>query len=291
MRVKNNLTPYPILSNYSDDYINSKYSVEIKSSLEFDKIIIRVNFMLENDYIKKLIENQKAVYTVHVECPITSYRYAVNSTESIEISIPSDMVKNHIEVCTFIVANETIEDFYCNEFNDDYGNTKFVVRKGNKLAISEMAIISIKKNNDQLKDTEGIIKIRRSESASLDHTIYDLDNDFIIITLPKKLYELYIEHGRQGFKNTMVASLIFPVIIQALLKMKVENSGDNDIENYKWYISLNSVLIDNDISINNLDEIQGDGKNSIFRIAQAILQNPIEKMLEEINQYGGEMDE
>lgn len=291
MKVKNNLTPYPILSDYSDDYIDSSYNVEIKSSLVFNKIIISVKFKLENDYLKKLIEDKKAKYTVHIECPITSYRLAVTSNQDIEISIDPDMVKNQIEVCTFIVATETIEDFYCDKFNSDYGDIRFVVRKGNKLAISEMAIINIKKNKDQMKDTEGIIKIRRSENVSLDHVIYDLDNNFIIITLPKKLYELYIEHGRQGFKNTMVASIIYPVIIQALLKMKAENSSDNDIENYKWYISLNSVLIDNNISINNLDEIQGDGKNSIFRIAQAILQNPIEKMLVEINQYGGVIDE
>ncbi|VYU66005.1 hypothetical protein [Clostridium paraputrificum] len=288
MRVKNNLTPYPILSNYTDDYINSKYSVNINSSVEFDKINIDFCFELENEYIKKLIEDGKAAYAIHVECPVTSYRYSIQSNKDIHISIPSDLVKSQIEVCTFIIAQEKIPNFYCNQFNHDYGNTRFDVRKGSKLAISEMAIINIIKNRDKLKDTEGIIKIRKSESSSLDYVKYDLDNDYIIITLPQKLYELYIEHGRQGFKNTMVATLIFPVIIQALTKMKCENSEDNDIENYKWYISLKSVLRDNNIEVDNIEILQGSGKKSIFKIAQSILQKPIEKMMTEINRYGGE---
>lgn len=76
MRIKNRLSPYPILDDFGDDYIDSSFDVEYEVNTQFREIYGKLSFKLNNDDIQKLILEEKAEFLVHVECPTTCYREA-----------------------------------------------------------------------------------------------------------------------------------------------------------------------------------------------------------------------
>lgn len=121
MRIKNRLSPYPILNNFGDDYINSSFTVEYDVSTQFTEIYGKLVFDLKNDDIKKLINDKKAAYSVHIECPVTCYRKVLLSEEEeIEFKINAASVSKKIEIRTFIVMTNSIKGFESENFHPDY---------------------------------------------------------------------------------------------------------------------------------------------------------------------------
>ena len=59
MRVKNRLSPYPILNDFGDDYIDSSFEVRYEVNTQFTEIYGKLIFELKNDEIKKLIDEKK----------------------------------------------------------------------------------------------------------------------------------------------------------------------------------------------------------------------------------------
>lgn len=55
MKIKNSLTPYPILCDYNDDYRDSKFDAEIHLTNSLDKVKCEVVFRLKNDVLEKMI--------------------------------------------------------------------------------------------------------------------------------------------------------------------------------------------------------------------------------------------
>ncbi len=82
MRIKNRLSPYPILDNFSDDYIDSSFTVEYDVKTQFSEIIGNLIFKLDNEDVEKLIKNNLAVYAVHIECPSNGFRGVLSSAET-----------------------------------------------------------------------------------------------------------------------------------------------------------------------------------------------------------------
>ena len=104
MRVKSRLSPYPILDNYGDDYVNSSFDAEYEMTTQFSEIYAKIRFHLENKEIEELIKNEKAQYLVHVECPSTCFRMKFSSTENeIEFKLSSVNLAKILEIRTFIV--------------------------------------------------------------------------------------------------------------------------------------------------------------------------------------------
>lgn len=73
MEIKSRLYPYPVLSYYSDDYLNSNFDTVINPVR--DGYNIRLDFLTEvnNSGISDLLETNKAKIVYHLECPQTGY--------------------------------------------------------------------------------------------------------------------------------------------------------------------------------------------------------------------------
>ena len=65
MRIKNRLSPYPILDNFGDDYVDSSFNVEYEVNTQFTEIYGKLVFEINNDEIKRLIAEHKAVYSAY----------------------------------------------------------------------------------------------------------------------------------------------------------------------------------------------------------------------------------
>ena len=136
MRVKSRLSPYPILDNYGDDYVNSSFDAEYEMTTQFSEIYAKIRFHLENKEIEELIKNEKAQYLVHVECPSTCFRMKFSSTENeIEFKLSSVNLAKILEIRTFIVLTQDIKNFKSVDFHPDYLGETFNLFKHQIIAI------------------------------------------------------------------------------------------------------------------------------------------------------------
>ena len=82
MKVKNKLTPYPILFSYNDNYSDSSFVAGINANCKFGEVYLTIDFKLNNNGLQKLIESNKACFTAHIECPSTSFRIKLESYDN-----------------------------------------------------------------------------------------------------------------------------------------------------------------------------------------------------------------
>ncbi|NRZ43407.1 hypothetical protein DFR89_003121 [Clostridium beijerinckii] len=278
MRIKNKLSPYPILFEYSDDYVDSLFHADVTSKTEFGQVVICVTFTLENLQIEQLIKEGKAEYCVHAECPITSFRYKKSGNQDIEFKVNADDIKDKLEICTFITATRDIVNYSNEKFNLDYDKLSFNISKGNILAIGTEVDVIINKNLDELQSLSGLIKVRKKQAVNAEYMSIDLDSDYILISLPEYEYQKYAEYGKQGFKRTVLSMILFPAMVSVLSRMKINT--DDILQEKKWYKAIEKILNENNVEVDNLSIIDGNGKYSVFKIAQQIFKKSNRKCIQ-----------
>ena len=83
MDIRHKLYPYPVLSEMTDDYVDSYFRFEdVKAEKGIREIILKIKLNLSNIEIQRLIDEEKAEYVVHIECSSTCYRKIVRSSEA-----------------------------------------------------------------------------------------------------------------------------------------------------------------------------------------------------------------
>ena len=160
MRLKNRLTPYPILSKYNDDYVDSYFESHLDVNHEFNTVTIKAVFDLKNPTITELISSNKASYLLHVECSSSAFRRVfTTNNQNYSLELPNDSLLEKVEVCSFIVANDNLE--YTNpDFNKAYGRySVFSLSPGDLIAVGDAIEFTVQRTKDDLEDLPSIIKI------------------------------------------------------------------------------------------------------------------------------------
>ena len=234
MRAKNRLSPYPILTNYTDDYKNGSFQAYINAYEEYGKLCIHVEFELDSQYLQNLITQGDAEFLIHLECPSTSYRERISGNKKIYTkTIPIDLITDVLEANTFIVASKDGVEYSSDSFNDDYKGFKFKVCKNEILAIGDSAKITIKNDTRELESLPSIIKIIKVDNAEKAMAI-DTDGDDIKIKLSEKVCDNYKAVGNSVYSKTAFSLVIFPALLVVLTRM-VSNYADSDISDRRWY--------------------------------------------------------
>ena len=282
MKLNKYLSSYPILISEDDDYINSSFNATIKTQMDFNKLIIDAHFSLNDDGLKKLIEENKARYAIHVDCPLLSNRhlYMTDKTDTI-IELNLNELDDLVEISSVIISIEDINNYKNSNFNKMFGDEGFNIDKGNYLAIGPFYEMNINRSNYGDKQLKDIIKIQKSDSNSNEMSV-SLEQDIIIIYVNETIKNQYYVYGKQYLYN-VVSMILVPSMIYILTQMK----NNPDLNSYAWYGVIERLLDSNGIYISDLKVEDSSGKNSIFEIAQKIFKSPLEKGLSELDKYNG----
>ncbi|MCA1054302.1 hypothetical protein LCM10_04820 [Rossellomorea aquimaris] len=266
--------PYPVLYMNNDDYIGTNFHVKMGIRDSFGQVQITAEFILDNEPIRKMIEDGTCVYLIHVECPQTSFRKAYKGmNDKLEITVPSNQLRGKITIHSFIIANKNI-DHYTNEFlNDWYQEVPISFEKGNFIAIGEAIETTLFEDDTELLNLPSIVTV--TKSLKNDYMDVDLHSNNITIQLPEKEYKLYASSAHSTLKSTILSTVIVPSLVYVFSKVR-EKSGD--LEEYTWYQVLEKIFAENDY---NLEDV-GSDKLSPLKAAQIILRNPLKTSFEEI---------
>ncbi|OON87439.1 hypothetical protein BXO88_03970 [Oribacterium sp. C9] len=286
MRIKNRLSPYPILDNYSDDYINSSFSAEYELTTQFTEVYGKIKFNLKNYEIEKLIEDGYAEYLVHIECPSTCYREKISTNDTeLEFKISSHDLAKLIEIRTFIVLTKPIDDFESKSFHPDYVGQKFALSEHQIIAIGTAKNFNVKKDDRDLESLPSVVQIMKMKDKKKGSYSVDTDgDDHIIIGLSEDVYELYGQLGKSTFKATSFSLILMPALIVVLQRMHM-NRNDDDAKGRHWFQVIETMLNNNGFCLDDIS-IEND---SLLNVAQSIFADPVAKSFKELDECSERM--
>lgn len=272
----NYLYPYPVLNDFSEDYVSSTFSVNyhVKEKGFRTKIIV-ADFVLEDEVIERMIPENKASMILHLECPRTSYRKVfklAKEQNTIEIIVDDQKMKHKLEMTGIIVINREIKVYKNNNINPDYYGNNYEIKnldRGNIIAISLTQEIDIPTNDDDFERVSSIINVGLSKD---EYMSVEMDGDIIIIKLPEKQYKQYCILSGTEYSSIVMTSTIFPSLIHVLDRMSSkENPVDPELT---WYQVVEKKLKTKEIMIEDINEAY-----SSVKLAQMILEDPLERAL------------
>lgn len=277
MRIGNELFSYPILSDFNEDYISSKF--EVKYSIHtrnFQTQILKIDILLEDKIIESYLNKNIAQLIIHIECSTTSYRkaYKLNGFDrSFEILIDEDYMRDSIDVNVLIVLNQHLDTYFNPNINKKYFGPNYQVNsleKGNVLAATKTEIIELPDDNHDFENISSVINVGLSKHHNMR---VNIDSDIILIELPKKEYENYYLLSQTGYADIVMTSTIMPCLIYILDKMS--NTNDPIDNGLIWFKVIEKKIESADISISDINT-----KISSVELAQMILENPLTRALD-----------
>ncbi len=279
MRFKNRLSPYPILDNYGDDYINSSFTAEYEVSIQFSEVYGKITFKLENEEIEALIADKKAEYLVHIECPSTCFRTIISTLEKeAEFKLNSKDLSKTIEIRTFVVLTENVCDFSSKSFHPDYTGQKFDLSAHQIIAVGKAMNFNVEKDEKDLDSLPSIFRIIKMKDTKKGSLSINTDNDdHIIIGLAENVYGLYGNLGKTTFKAAAFTLVLLPALIIIIQRMH-DYRNDEDFKNRHWFQVINTLLEKNKFK---LDDVKLEN-DSLLSVCQSIFADPIARSFVEL---------
>lgn len=283
--MKNKTTEYPrpVLNEYLKDFKDSRFSL---TDPEFEEtseaIILRISYELICPGIEKLISQGKAKAVVRLNCPRAFYRTICDLKvgEPTEIVISKSLIADKLEIQGIILATEDCNSYKLTEFNEAYfGTMKFSLRKGD--VIANEPGMEIKLNKVLEKTAAGVVKITvdpvgesmRVKYATVDETDSQY-SDYIVVILPQKDFDNYKyltkkKYFKSGVERALQASLLLPVIVEAIDLIKTEEStepeeGDVQYIGTIWADSVIDALGKRDIDLTSTQKASVELANMIL---------------------------
>lgn len=279
MKIKQINYSYPVLSQYNEDYINSKFEVDYQVVLlGIEQKAVDLEVSLVNREIEDGLLNKDFKMIVHIECPKTSYReIQTMSGFTHRILIDPKQILGELEINCIIVTNRNLYEYKNACFNPYFYPENFSVKnlpKGSIVAINPTVIVEVETDRDSLKNMNSIISV--AKNSTIEHPYTNIDGDNIRIEMPTNLYELYYHSQNSSLSQLVLSSVILPSLVYSLSQMpKVQDTT------LTWYRVIKKKLEKINLTVEDIDE-----KESSFVLAQKLLESPINQGLEQIESWG-----
>jgi hypothetical protein len=274
--------PYPILSKENDSHENSSFDVLVVPKKSFGQLVLEAEFVLNNAGLQDLIDQGKAVFALHIECPLTSFRRVDKSDQqTLTIKIDEQQLRGRMDVHAFILANEQIVDYTNPDWNTFYMGVPITYEKGNILAFGSASEIVLHEEAAEEQNLPSIVTIRRA--GNREYVGIELGTNQILVLLPEVMYKQYAEYGSSRLKDTILSLIIFPALIDVFHTIKDEPSA---YEDNRWYQVLAQIFENNHVPF---ERVLND-QMPVIEAVQLVLRNPLIASFKEIKKFLAEED-
>lgn len=275
MKLSERSYPYPVVGN-RDDVPGAAFQASVEMTADKEYIYIDVNVNCSSSTINEYVENGDACYLLHVDCSNTffrnSYKFATNQfRQKISIEFLNDL----IEVNVFAVAVKKINDYRVEGAHEDYGDVAFDVNAADILAVGQTVAFHIDERFDSMKRVGSIMQIVENPKMDSDLPMeVDFNGQKITILMSKTDFREYrLLKSSETVIAPLTATIVFPVLLEALRILKSDFSGIEDSDAPKWVVVLRRKIMVMNI------EAEDD-----FIKAQKILELPIKRSLSSAHQ-------
>lgn len=267
----NKAFPYPVLSEYSDDYGDRAFQVAFKPfDIQDGTVTLSVKCTLSDEALKGLVEKGDAAYAIEVYCPKTFSRtIEIAGQESFSIDYAVGDFHGLMEINAFVVCRQPVFGFHSPNFDSEFGEgTTFDFRPGDVLAVQ--APRSFWWDTAQTQPITTVFQL--GEDANLEPGTFGtswLEDKIRILLRPEDERRFQQARTDPDRKPSLLAAVYCPVLVETLREMAT--SDDPLMEDKRWYNAINYKLQEEGIQLN---------KDSDFwKLAQKLLRQPLNGIL------------
>jgi len=226
--------PYPILTNFNDDYPNSDFSLQVDFQIEDNDYFFNITYQLTSAFLMDLYQDHKAQF----KCIVQSYDskiYDFNPFEPV-IRIPKNRIalSKKVLIQLVIIATEKVS-FDKNQDIDPYYKTyrnQIIIDKNHLLALSNIA-----KFNGELKEPFKLFNYSIIDNLPTD-IAFDLEKEMIHI----KFKESHFLHQKGQKPSPLNYHYVYMGLQKAISQFIINNSEDGDNIQLKELTNVNSSL-------------------------------------------------
>lgn len=282
MKNNNANYPHPVLSSANEDYINSNFEIFCTYSAQGQNAIIDLEYVLNCDGLKSLIDKKEAKVLIYLESLVAEYRKTFdfeNDQTKLQVVVNTNDINKNLQVRGYIVATQKIENFSLEEHNKYlFSNMPFYIRKGDVLAVSNVFFNIAINDYDPLSDKQSIFAIHKNPNQKYE-VVVDYTSDAkgkIAIYLNEETYGKYCNLYKAPDPRIILASLFaIPALIDALAYIKCLSEEDKEsLESLKWYQVIVSKLKEEKINLENETSLT----NVANKIMPRIFVSTVEKL-------------
>ena len=259
---------YPVLRPGSDDYSSGAFQptiipTNVKKGEQEARIDCR--FAISVNEIKLLIDTGKATFALIVDCRDTFYREIFETKEArTTVYCPSDMLKGRVALESYVIAKETIDDFYCANIDEFYGSGPHKFTPGMILAQG----VPVEKNihAEKLRDNQSLISFSSDETLKLGEWWFDVMSEFpSVYVSPEQL--AWINSAPSSANPIIENTFLVPIVSEMISLMRNEETAE-DVAIYPW----SSVILE---GLEKIDLGMSDHADNNLRLAQLFLGLPL----------------
>lgn len=282
MKYKDVSLPYPVLGIHDDVFpLLEDGCVQMDDPIK-TAVDYRFGITLDqrNEDITRLVSDGLAEYACEVTCRDTFLRRCWHSpSPRLEISIDRKEVSGHIDFQCFIAAKVDIPGYTNSEFNEDYRGFSFDLEVGDLLAVFPQAWWNTEIKFDKLFAAGSFMQIVEA-AEGIDKTWFNLDEQRILIEMPRDLFEQYQRVGN-SFPEVIHSSLVHNALVYAL-----SNLGEYHEKGKLWADSLMARMEDPLLQQYDLSDMA-----QIYKVADLMLQDPYKRLLDSLEKLSDSQSE
>ena len=276
--------PYPILMNFTDDYIDSEFEFDVELKDTIDEYILDIEWKVSSKYIQELIETEKAELILIIQSKDNQF-YNLKCSKVIHQTIKKNKLtlNSRTVMQLMILSKEDLNFELNNDLNEFYNESKadITIKKGQVLGFSNTVVF----DGSQEKPFD-LFEKRIDKSMENDIEI-ELGDETIIIVYKDPKYQFADILNGKVFNYPYIYLGLQKALTMFLIHM-VDNPNDIDdgvniVEltppenplDLKLFTLMQSKNI-MELSLDNLDEvIYRISDNMVGRYTEAIrgLQN------------------
>lgn len=248
--------PYPVLKPGGDDYVDSRFDVEVESYCEAEKVTFLFRPILRNDGLRRAIADGEAAIICHVEAPQTVFRqiYEVKVAPCEEASDEertvyeesSSVLSGPVSVCPFIVAVHDIPAYGNSCFHADYESETFSIQAGGVMAEGSQQTFEINTAKKLEETASSILSVTVAQNEDVKSMRVGWEGNKIRIVLPERMMQLYKQFHESGNQRELLWAMVFsPAVLRVLDELHNavgENGGGlEDYRDRRWYRALEAA--------------------------------------------------
>ena len=275
MQIRNKYYPYPVIAYGNDSYDGSEFVSDANYAHDAHNIKFQLEAVLTDDCLSAMIANGQVKYAHHIECQQTCFRtLIVTDRASYEFKVHESKINGLVQICSFLMADQDIQNYSNPSFSRDYKGFKFNI---------------INKEKEELASTSSIFSIRKNLDPSATELQVSTTGQKIVILIPEKTCNQYLNVSTTTLLPVLHAMIIQPALMQVLYELK-EAAQKNELYNYeglRWYRALRRTAEKLELKF----EEESIASMDVFKMAQKLLDSPVIKAMNTICSGDGEPDD
>lgn len=208
---------YPVLAEYNNDYsacfFKSEYSFDLDSN-DSSCFILSYKIQCNEDGLLEAIRIDDAKLWIRISCRSTYYSKMYEVPMEGEISIPGSMVRDKIEILSYIIATKKSRMVSFN-INSEFGFNEFETTPGKVLAQGTPNYFITDK--EYWKPLSSLFEYVENPLLEYGEFEVSLDDEIVSIQCNKKQYEKFQQFGKSRNGRVVLLNTVFVIAVDKMI--------------------------------------------------------------------------